>query len=83
MSYVQLYRGVFRWFTPLTCGPGYPELSQSYLDMARNCELLFTSTFYTTCDLQIKHDFENHTHMQLHHRRGRSQARQRGVLQCL
>ena len=27
-------RGVSRWFTPLACGPGYPELSKSYMDMA-------------------------------------------------
>ena len=27
MSYVQGLRGVSRWFTPLACGPGSPELS--------------------------------------------------------
>ena len=27
-------RGVSRWFTPLACGPGHPELSKSYMDMA-------------------------------------------------
>ena len=27
-------RGVSRWFTPLACGPGSPELSKSNLDMA-------------------------------------------------
>ena len=41
MSYVQL-RGVSRWFTPLACGPGSPELSKSYMDMASK---LFTFTF--------------------------------------
>ena len=30
------------WFTPLACGPGSPELSKSYMDMA--CKL-FTFTF--------------------------------------
>ena len=37
-------RGVSRWFTPLACGPGHPELSKSYMDMASK---LFTFTF--TC----------------------------------
>ena len=31
-----------RWFTPLACGPGSPELSKSYTDMASK---LFTFTF--------------------------------------
>ena len=36
-------RGVSRWFfTPLACGPGYPDLSKSYMDMASK---LFTFTF--------------------------------------
>ena len=35
-------RGVSRWFTPLACGPGSPELSKSYMDMASK---LFTFTF--------------------------------------
>ena len=35
-------RGVSRWFTPLACGPGYPELSKSYMDMASK---LFTFTY--------------------------------------
>ena len=35
-------RGVSRWFTPLACGPGYLELSKSYMDMASK---LFTFTF--------------------------------------
>ena len=30
------------WFTPSACGPGHPELSKSYMDMARQ---LFTFTF--------------------------------------
>ena len=34
MRYVQLSEGVSRWFTPLACGPGSPELSKSYMDMA-------------------------------------------------
>ena len=34
-------RGVSRWFTPLACGPGSPELSKSYMDMASK---LFTFT---------------------------------------
>ena len=38
-------RGVSRWFTPLACGPGYPELSKSYMDMASK---LFTFTFTFT-----------------------------------
>ena len=29
-------RGVSRWFTPLACGPGSPELSKSYVNMASN-----------------------------------------------
>ena len=37
-------RGVSRWFTPLACGPGSPELSKSYMDMASK---LFTLTFTT------------------------------------
>ena len=35
-------RGVSRWFTPLACGPGSPELSESYMDMASK---LITFTF--------------------------------------
>ena len=38
-------RGVSRWFTPLGCGPGHPELSKSYMDMASK---LFTFTFTCT-----------------------------------
>ena len=38
-------RGVSRWFTPLACGPGSPELSKSYMDMASK---LFTFTFTFT-----------------------------------
>ena len=34
-------RGVSRWFTPLDCSPGSPELSMSYMDMASK---LFTFT---------------------------------------
>ena len=34
-------KGVSRWFTPLTCRPGHPELSKSYLDMANK---VFTCT---------------------------------------
>ena len=34
-----------RWFTPLACGPGSPELSKSNLDMASK---LFTFTFTFT-----------------------------------
>ena len=37
-------RGVSRWFTPLACGPGSPQSSKSYMDMASK---LFTFTF--TC----------------------------------
>ena len=37
-------RGVSRWFTPLACGPGYPELSKSYMDMASK---LFTLHYIT------------------------------------
>ena len=48
-TYIQTYlRGVSRWFTSLACGtftlcigPGCPELSKSYLDMASE---LFTCT---------------------------------------
>ena len=32
VSYVQLSGGVSRWFTPLACGPGSPELSKSDSD---------------------------------------------------
>ena len=45
MSCVQLSEGVSRWFTPLACGPGSPELSKSNLDMASK---LFTFTFTFT-----------------------------------
>ena len=45
MSCVQLSGGVSRWFTPLACGPGHPELSKSYMDMASK---LFTFTFTFT-----------------------------------
>ena len=38
-------RGVSRWFTPVACGPGSPELSKSYMDMASK---LFTFTFTFT-----------------------------------
>ena len=41
MSYVQLSGGFSGWFTPSACGPGHPELSQSYMDMASK---LFTFT---------------------------------------
>ena len=27
-------RGISRWFTPLACGPGAPELSKSHMHMA-------------------------------------------------
>ena len=47
MGYVQLSEGVSRWFTPLACGPGSPELSKSYMDMASK---LFTFTFAFTLD---------------------------------
>ena len=40
-------RGVSRWFTPSACGPGHPELSKSYMDMASK-SLTFTFTF-TLC----------------------------------
>ena len=42
MSYVHLSEGVSRWFTPSACGPGSPELSKSYMDMASK---LLTFTF--------------------------------------
>ena len=38
-------RGVSRWFTPLACCPGSPQLSMSYMDMASK---LFTFTFTFT-----------------------------------
>ena len=38
-------RGVSRWFAPLACGPGSPELSKAYLNMASE---LFTFTFTLT-----------------------------------
>ena len=47
VGYVQLSEGVSRWFTPLACGPGSPELSKSYMDMASK---LFTFTFAFTLD---------------------------------
>ena len=40
-------RGVSRWFTPLACGPGSPELSKSNLDMASK---LFTIIIYKVVD---------------------------------
>ena len=49
-------RGVSRWFTPLACGPGYPELSKSYMDMASK---LFTFTFTFTRQYTHTH---THTH---------------------
>ena len=42
MSYVQLSKGGFQGVYPLACGPGSPELSKSYMDMASK---LFTFTF--------------------------------------
>ena len=45
-------RGVSRWFTPLACGPGSPELSKSYMDMASK---LFTFTFTFTCTPYGRH----------------------------
>ena len=42
VSHVQLSEGVSRWFTSVACGPGSPELSKSYMDMANK---LFTFTF--------------------------------------
>ena len=49
MSCVQLSeRGVSRWFTPSACGPGHPQLSKSYMDMASK---LFTFTFTFTFTL--------------------------------
>ena len=42
-------RGVSRWFTPLDCGPGYPELSKSYMDMASK---LFTFIIYIEARLR-------------------------------
>ena len=45
MSYVQLSEGGFQVVRPLACGPGYPELSKSYMDMASK---LFTFTFTFT-----------------------------------
>ena len=44
MSCVQLSEGFSRWFTPLACGPGHPELSKSYMDMASSL-FIFTLTF--------------------------------------
>ena len=44
MSYAQLSEGFSRWFTPLACGPGHPELSKSHMDMASKL-LKFTFTF--------------------------------------
>ena len=43
MSCVQLSEGASRWCTPLACGPGHPELSKSYMDMASK---LFTFTLH-------------------------------------
>ena len=43
MSYVQLSEGGFQVVSPLACGPGSPELSKSYLDMASR---LFTFYIY-------------------------------------
>ena len=34
MRYVQLSEGAFRWFAPLACCPGSPELSTSYSSTA-------------------------------------------------
>ena len=36
MSCVQLSEGVSRWFTPLACGPGRPELSRSCMDIVNS-----------------------------------------------
>ena len=38
-------RGFSKWLYPLACGPGSPELSESYTDMASE---LFTFTFTFT-----------------------------------
>ena len=45
MSSVQLSEGGSRWFTPLACGPGHPELPKSYMDMASK---LFSFVFAFT-----------------------------------
>lgn len=47
LSFVQLPRGVLRWFTRLACGSVYPQLSKSciYDDMASK---MFTFTLHRT-----------------------------------
>ena len=42
--------GAHRWFTPLACGPGFPALSKSYMDMAYE---LRTFTFKFTAAMQV------------------------------
>ena len=46
MSCVQLSEGGFQVVYPLARGPGSPELSKSYMDMASK---LFAFTFKFTC----------------------------------
>ena len=49
MSCVQLSEGVSRWFTPLACGPGHPELSKSYMDMASKLFTFIYIYMYMQC----------------------------------
>ena len=44
---MQLSEGVSRWFTPLACGPGSPELSKSYMDMASKIIIYIYIYIYT------------------------------------
>ena len=50
-------RGVSRWFTRLACGPGHPELSKSYMDVASK---LFAFTF--TCPFRAHACTCDHEH---------------------
>ena len=53
-------RGVSRWFTPLACGPGYPELSKSYMDMASK---LFTLHYtINTLSTPLMHKYIYYIH---------------------
>ena len=47
MRCVQLSEGFSRWFSPSARGPGHPELSKSYMDMASK---LLTFTPSAGCD---------------------------------
>ena len=58
-------RGVSRWFIPLACGPGHPELSKSYVDMASKLITklhVHTAAVINSATAVLTSTFENHMH---------------------